>query len=156
MSDILDLLVPNASWHDGPCAEVRVGDHAIRYVRRGSGQPVVVFGVDAGRNPMWGSLLEQLARSHRLVIPQMPPIGVDVTGWLRGFIEGIGLAPIVLLAGGPSAAAAVELAAMDDFTVRKLILVGAEYESVETSRALWVPLDAEITESLRRIADFIA
>ena len=61
MSDLSDLCNPSATWHDGPCAEVRVGDHAIRYVRRGTGSSVVVVGADAHANPLWLPLIEILA-----------------------------------------------------------------------------------------------
>ena len=135
MSDLLDLLAPNATWRDGPCAEVRVGDHVIRYVRRGSGPPVVVVRGDGDDTPGYRRLIEDLAGSHRIVVTQPPPTGADVGSWLRGFIEGIGLTSIVLVAGRASAEAATELAAADNFTVQKLILLPQEDTGAEPSTA---------------------
>jgi hypothetical protein len=80
----------------------------------------------------------------------------DISGWLRGFVEGIGAAPIVLLATGRFGGAALELAALDDFTVRKLILLGHEYDVIQTSRALWISPTDSVADALRSIEDFIA
>ena len=143
MSDLLNLFVPNATWRDGPCAEVRVGDHVIRYVRRGTGSSIVVVGGDSDANPGWRQLIQNLAASHRVIVTQPPPVDADVSSWLRGFIEGVGLTSVTLIAGGTVAEAATDVASADDFTVRKLILL---------------PVDGStsIDESLRRIEAEIA
>ena len=47
MSNLLDLCTANPTTQLGPCAEVRVGEHVTRYVRRGTGPSVVVVGADA-------------------------------------------------------------------------------------------------------------
>jgi hypothetical protein len=143
VSDLLNLFVPNATWRDGPCAEVRVGDHVIRYVRRGTGSSIVVVGGDSDANPGWRQLIQNLAASHRVIVTQPPPVDADVSSWLRGFIEGVGLTSVTLIAGGTVAEAATDVASADDFTVRKLILL---------------PVDGStsIDESLRRIEAEIA
>jgi hypothetical protein len=158
VSDVLDLFAPNATWRDGPCAEVRVGDHVIRYVRRGSGPCVVVVRADGDSSPMWRCLIECLAPSHRIVVTQPPPADADVGPWLRGFIEGVGLSSIILVAGDTSAAAALEVASADDVTVRKLILLSADGSSGNmpglASNVLAVSAGTP-EESLRRIQQFI-
>ena len=143
MSDLLNLFVPNATWRDGPCAEVRVGDHVIRYVRRGTGSSIVVVAGDSDANPGCRQLIQNLTASHRVIVTQPPPVDADVRSWLRGFIEGVGLTSIILIAGGAAAEAATDIASADDFTVRKLILL---------------PVDGStsIDESLRRIEAEIA
>ena len=166
VSTLLNHFVPNVTWHDGPCAEVRVGEHVIRYLRRGTGPAIVVVGDAGDSHPMWRRLIESLAPSHRILVTQPPPAGIDMTSWIRGFIEGIGLASIILIAGGAAAAAAMEVAAVDDFTVRKLILLpvdGAEGAALDYDA--W-PADAvgnflaltagSADESLSRIERFIA
>ena len=163
MSTLLEHFVPNATWHDSPCAEVRVGDHAIRYLRRGSGPSIVVVSDSGDSHPMWQRLIESLAPSHRIFVTQPPPIGVDVASWLRGFIEGIGLASIILIAGGAAGGGAMEVAAADDFTVRKLILLPVDGAALDDDA--W-PADApgnflalttgSADESLRRLERFIA
>jgi hypothetical protein len=143
VSDLLNLFVPNATWRDGPCAEVRVGDHVIRYVRRGTGSSIVVVGGDSDASPGWRQLIQNLAASHRVIVTQPPPTDANVSSWLRGFIEGVGLTSVILIAGGAIAEAATDIASADDFTVRKLILL-----PVDGSTA--------IDESLRRIEAEIA
>jgi hypothetical protein len=168
VSNLLDLCTANSTTPLGPCAEVRVGEHVTRYVRRGSGPSVVVVGANVQATPALAPLVERLAASHRVVVPQPPPAGVDVSIWLRGFIEGIGLSSIVLIAGGDASAAAVDLATTDDFTVRCLILLpthsnGAGPSPVDsrglsnavTGRTL--PLLPEWTpaETITQVEDFI-
>lgn len=159
MSDLLDLCTPNANWHLGPCAEVRVGDHVTRYVRRGTGPSVVLVGPDSRANPVWAPLVEHLAPSHRIVVPQLPPSDADVASWLRGFIEGIGLTSIVLIAGNGTSAAALDVAMADDLLVRKLVLMPTDADSVrllDAERTLLVPPTASPAESLQRIEQFIS
>ncbi|HUQ84183.1 MAG TPA: hypothetical protein VM076_23735 [Gemmatimonadaceae bacterium] len=159
MSDLLSLCTPNATWHLAPCAEVRVGDHVTRYVRRGTGPSVVLVGADARVNPVWVALVERLETGHRIVVPQPPPANADVATWLRGFIEGLGLSSVILIAGNGSSAAALEVATADDFLVRKLVIMpdgGDPVSSADTERTLIVPPDAPADESLKRIEEFIA
>ena len=163
MSNLLDLCTADSTTRLGPCAEVRVGEHVTRYVRRGTGPSVVVVGADAQASPVWSPLVEQLAESHRVVVPQQPPEGADVGVWLRGFIEGIGLTAIVLIAGGTATAASLDLTASDDFTVRRLVVLPMVGESgvdgqiaVDRDRMLWVFPDWSTADALRRIESFIS
>ena len=95
----------------------------------------------------------------RRVFPQPPPANADVTAWLRGFIEGLGLTSVVLIAGNGSSAAALELATADDFLVRRLVLMpnaGAPIGDASPERMLWVKPDNSPAHSLQRIEEFIA
>ena len=168
MSNLLDLCTADSTTRLGPCAEVRVGEHVTRYVRRGTGPSVVVVGADAQASPVWSPLVEQLVGTHRVVVPQQPPEGADVGTWLRGFIEGIGLSAIVLIAGGAATAASLDLTASDDFTVRRLVLLPTAGENGHTpdagrvdgqtavDRMLWVLADWSTTDALQRIESFIS
>ena len=130
-----------------------------RYVRRGTGPAVVLVGADVDTNPVWRPLVERLESGHRIVVPQPPPANADVTAWLRGFIEGLGLTSVVLIAGNGSSAAALELATADDFLVRELVLMPNPGEPVGDAlpeRMLWVKPDDSPMHSLQRIEDFIA
>lgn len=124
MSDFLDLCAANANRHLGPCAEVRVGDHVTRYVKRGTGSPPIVV-VSAGPTPQpaWAALIEALGAKHRMVFPEPPPTNGEFTGWVRGFVEGVGLSGVVVLAGGLAYDAAAELTVADAFTFRGVVLV---------------------------------
>lgn len=158
MSDLLDLRTVIATWHLGPCAEVRVGEHVTRYVRRGSGPAVVLLGAQTETNPVWAPLVEALASNYRLVIPQPPSEEVDASAWLRGFVEGLGLSSFVLIAGGSLTTAAFELAIVDDLLVRKLVLLAGEGSPAHamTSRVLWAAAEWSPAESLHHIEHFIA
>ena len=168
MSNLLDLCTADSTARLGPCAEVRVGEHVTRYVRRGTGPSVVVVGADAQASPVWSPLVEQLVASHRVVVPQQPPEVADVGTWLRGFIEGIGLTAIVLIAGGAAAAASLDLTASDDFTVRRLVLLPTAGENGNTpdagrvdgqtavDRMLWVVPEWTTADALQRIESFIS
>jgi len=157
VSELLDLRTVNATWHTGPCAEVRVGEHVTRYVRRGSGPSVVLLGADTDANPLWSPLLESVVANHRVIIPQLPPNGVDQSTWLREFIEGLGLSAVVLIAGSALSEAALDLAAVDDFTVRKLVLLSGETASVGQSgaRALWIEPEWSQVYTLQRVMNFL-
>ena len=114
---------------------------------------------------MWRRLIESMAPSHRVFLTEPPPAGVDMASWLGGFIEGIGLASIILIAGGAAGPAAMEVAAADDFTVRKLILLPVDGGTAGGDYDAW-PADApenflalnagSADESLSRIERFIA
>ena len=168
MSNLLDLCTADSTTRLGPCAEVRVGEHVTRYVRRGTGPSVVVVGADAQASPVWSPLVEQLVGTHRVVVPQQPPEGADVGTWLRGFIEGIGLTAIVLIAGGAGTAASLDLTASDDFTVRRLVLLPTAGENGHTpaagrvdgqtavDRMLWVLPEWTTADALQRIESFIS
>jgi hypothetical protein len=168
VSNLLDLCTADSTTRLGPCAEVRVGEHVTRYVRRGTGPSVVVVGADAQASPVWSPLVEHLVESHRVVVPQQPPEGADVGTWLRGFIEGIGLTAIVLIAGGAATAASVDLTASDDFTVRRLVLLPPAGENGDTpdtgrvdgqtavDRMLSVAPEWSTADALQRIESFIS
>ena len=148
----------NEAWHLGPCAEVRVGEHVTRYVRRGSGPSVVLLSAESESTPMWRSLVEWLGSNYRITIPQAPSDGAGRTEWLRGFIEGLGLSAFILVASAEFRAAALDLATADDPTVHKLVLLPDPSSPVgqSTSRELWVPPGWTPTEALRRIETFLS
>ncbi len=158
VSDLLDLRTVNATWHLGPCAEVRVGEHVTRYVRRGSGPSVLLLAADAESNPVWGPLVENLSGTHRLVVPQLPSKCVDATEWLRGFIEGIGLTAVLMIAAGMLNDPALELTTTDDFTVRKLVLLsgGAEGTGESSQRVLRVSSERDTHQAVREVVAFLA
>ena len=157
MSELLDLRTVVATWNVGPCAEVRVGEHVTRYVRRGSGPTVVLLGAEAESNSVWAPLVESLAGNYRLVIPKPPPDGVDASAWLRGFVEGLGLTSVALVAGGMLATAALELATADEFTVRKLVLIADDptQSPAPSERILSLSPEWSSTVALRLAEDFI-
>ena len=158
MSDLLDLRTVNEAWHVGPCAEVRVGEHVTRYVRRGSGPSVVLLGAESESTAIWRSLVEWLGSDYRITIPQAPSDDTDRSEWLRGFIEGLGLSAFILVASSEFRAAALDLATADDLTVHRLVLLPdpSSPAAQTTSRELWIAPDWTPTEALRRIETFLS
>ena len=169
MSDLLDYCATTASWTSGKCAEVRVGDHVTRYVRRGSGSPVILLGASVNGGSIWPTLVETLSARHRLVIPETPKTEPDVAAWLRSFMEGIGVSSVVLVAGWRNREPALSLAAADEFTVRKLVLVpdgesnggnvasiDVEPSMLDADRMLLVPPDSRPGDAIDRIERFIS
>lgn len=158
MSELLDLRTVSETWHAGQCAEVRVGEHVTRYVRRGSGPSVVLLGADSITSPVWTPLVEWLASSHRVTVPQVPADVVDTTEWFREFIEGLGMPSFVLFAGAEFLPVALDLLALDDFTVLKLVLLPKEPSSVgqSSSRMLWVLPEWSPGEALQRVETFLS
>jgi len=158
VSDLLDLRTVNEAWHVGPCAEVRVGEHVTRYVRRGSGPSVVLLGAESESTPIWRSLVEWLGSDYRITIPQAPSDDTDRSEWLRGFIEGLGLSAFILVASSEFRAAALDLATADDLTVHRLVLLPDPSSPVgqSTSRDLWIAPGWTPTEALRRIETFLS
>lgn len=158
MSDLLDLRTVNEAWHVGPCAEVRVGEHVTRYVRRGSGPSAVLLGAEPESSPIWRSLVEWLGSSHRVTIPQAPSDDSDTGEWLRGFIEGLGLTAFALFAGAEFRAAALDLTTADDFTVHKLVLLPDQHSSAGESsdRVLWILPDWSPAEASTRVETFLS
>jgi len=157
VSDVLDLRAVNAAFSFGPCAEVRVGEHAIRYVRSGSGPCVMLLGAADEANPLWAPLVDALASRHRIVIPQPPADSVDASAWLRCFAEGLGLSSSVLITGPTLAGAALNLANADDITVRKVVVIGDDHSPSGTasSHTLWIEPDCPVSEALRRVHAFL-
>jgi len=158
VSDLLDLRTLNEAWHLGPCAEVRVGEHVTRYVRRGSGPSAVLLGAEPESSPIWRSLVDWVGSSHRVTIPQAPSDGVDAGDWLRGFIEGLGLTAFVLFAGPEFGAAALDLTTADDFTVGKLVLLPDQHSPVGKSsdRVLWILPEWSPAEASARVETFLS
>jgi hypothetical protein len=158
VSDLLDLRTVNEAWHVGPCAEVRVGEHVTRYVRRGSGPGAVLLGPEPESGAVWSAIVEWLRSSYRITIPQAPSDGLDTAEWLRGFIEGLGLTAFVLFAGAEFCAAALDLTSADDFTVHKLVLLPDHGSPVgeSSSRVLWILPEWSPAEVLGHIESFLS
>ena len=158
MSDLLDFRTVNEAWHAGPCAEVRVGEHVTRYVRRGSGPSVVLLGAAPESSPTWRALVEWLGSSYRITIPQAPSNGIETGEWLRGFIEGLGLSAFALVASAEFRAAALDLATTDGFTVHKLVLLPGQGSPVgdSSSRVLWIRPEWSPPDALGQIETFLS
>jgi len=102
-------------------AEVRAHDRVMRYRRTGAGRPLVVLRGSAGA--LWPELDAHLVTRHRVVTPALPSDCADLAAWVGGFLEGVGLERVTLLATDPCCLAALELALLDGQRIERLVLV---------------------------------
>ena len=128
----------------GNCAQVRAADHVTRYARCGTGRPVLLLvaaacgiadgavtcdAFDGDDAALWMDLLDRVAQHHRVILPEIPTTGLRFAAWLRGFIDGMGLPPLTLVAAGPTCMPALEFVLTDPERVERLVLIpvgGAE------------------------------
>jgi hypothetical protein len=104
-------------------AEVRVADLVTRYVRRGAGRPVVVLRAHEDADALWPELLDAVASRGRVLIPDVLAPDASFVAWVRGFLDGLGLPSVALVATGRFCVPALELALLDPDRLDALVLV---------------------------------
>jgi pimeloyl-ACP methyl ester carboxylesterase len=97
----------------------------MRYRREGAGRPLVVQRTASGAGAVWPELDAQLAARFRVITPEIPAGCTDVARWLTGFLEGLGIDRVVLLATDQCCLAAIELVLLGAAQVDRLVLVPA-------------------------------
>src|SRR5688500_13183859 len=118
MPNLSALQFPPDSW-----AEVRSHDRVTRYRRSGTGPAVLLLQRADGAGALWPELLHELEESHRLVVPEAPPPGIDIARWLADFLAGLGLSPIAVVAAAEFRIPGLELALLGAAPVTKVVLV---------------------------------
>lgn len=148
-------------------AQVCVGDVITRYARRGAGSGVPVVVLREGGGGVWEGIDAALAAGRRVIVPEAPPPNASFMRWIRGFLDGIGLPPVALLAQGDFCLPAVELALTDPERLTHLLLVpdgpspepgvigrvGAD-ASTPPVPVLLLRRDLSPSEALARMVDF--
>ena len=112
---------PPETW-----AEVRAHDHVMRYRRSGAGRVVLVLhadGDDGAADSLWPELAAALAERFRLIVPEAPADGADVSAWLGDFLEGLGVSGVALVAADRLCIPALELALLDTDQIARVVLV---------------------------------
>jgi pimeloyl-ACP methyl ester carboxylesterase len=104
-------------------AEVRAHDQVMRYHRAGAGRPLVLVRAAADRDSIWPELDAHLVARFRVFTPELPPDCGDVAGWMKDFLEGVGLDRALLIATEPCCLAALELALLGPDQIERLVLV---------------------------------
>jgi pimeloyl-ACP methyl ester carboxylesterase len=104
-------------------AEVRAHDQVMRYHRAGVGRPLVLLRSAADPDALWPELEEQLVAHFRVLTPELPPDCEDVAAWVKGFLEGVGLDRVVIVAADPCCLSALELALLGAQQIERLVLV---------------------------------
>lgn len=114
---------------------IRLLDLQTRVLTGGAGQPVLVLHHSTG-NPGWLPLYEQLARSHAVIVPDMPGFGQSARpDWARDprdmailmymLLDELAIESISLVGLGFGGWVAAEMATMQPSRIRRLVLVGA-------------------------------
>ena len=150
-------------------AEVRAHDTVMRYLRTGAGRAVLVLRSPDDADPLWPGLIETLRRSYRLIVPEPPAADADVSGWIGGFLEGLGTATVRILAADRFCIPALELALLESDQITRMVLVTEGPATADAGRGLLetamgrspVPLlvvrsSQPAPEGVSLIADFLA
>jgi pimeloyl-ACP methyl ester carboxylesterase len=122
VSDAIIAVATTASPYDSR-AQVRTADHTTRYSRIGTGRPVLVLDAQGFAATLWLELIERLAQHHRVIVPEVPVAEPRFSAWLRGFVEGMGLPPMTLVAAGDLCLRSLEYALLDPERIERLVLV---------------------------------
>jgi pimeloyl-ACP methyl ester carboxylesterase len=115
-------------------AVVQIGAIETAYRRAGAGDAVLLLtGTTEAREPDW--LFDQLARHFRIVAPMVPagldgradrdPTGggLELEGWLRGLIDGLGLERPAVVAGAACGAGLLRFMVLDPDRVGRMALI---------------------------------
>jgi hypothetical protein len=105
-------------------ASVQVGSTITGYHRLGSGPPLLV--VRKGNDPVWRVILPVLATHFRLLVPRVPDGEPDFDGWLRGFLDGLGVDGTRVVADRTQVREAIQFAAAEPERIEKLVLLTAD------------------------------
>ncbi len=136
-------------------AQVRTADHITRYTRVGTGRPLIVLDELSGAETLWPELIERLALDKRVLVPEVPHDEPRFTAWLRGFIDGMGLPQLTLLAVGDLCVPAIEFTLLEPERVERLVLVpSGRVEETGLSGALSSTLGSADVEMLVVRRDF--
>lgn len=114
-------------------ATVQTPAGETRYFRAGSGASVLLLGCHGTRDPLGRALFRELAQHFRVIAP-IPAEGVDAThatscpgtsfsAWLRGVIDGLGLASPGVVADQGTGIPLLGFAMTDPDRVGRLVVV---------------------------------
>jgi hypothetical protein len=115
--------LPREGW-----ARVHAHDRVMRYLRRGAGRPIVALSDDTTTDAPWPVLAAALSSRYRVLLPELPAdaAGDDFVAWLDAFLDGIGAAPVAIVAFGRRCAETLTFAARDGGRLARVVLVPGE------------------------------
>jgi len=120
------------------------GTREIAYTREGNGATLVLL-TTASLAELIGGPADELARSFRLIRPELEGLAVDQPAvcatCLRDFMDALGIERAVVIADPQHANAAQRLAELEPERVPRVIVVGAPLSAVSIGQLL-SPLDA--------------
>lgn len=103
-------------------AEVRAGEHVVRYMHRGTGRPVLLLPPSVSADPLWMALADALCERFRVIVPELPP-GDDGAAPLQAFLEGMGASGIAVVAVDGLCVPALELVLAQSEQIARTVLV---------------------------------
>lgn len=125
----MDTTLPAGSAPPDPTitrAQVDAGAVQTRYARAGTGAPVVLL-APVPDGDAADPLVAGLARGFRVVAPEAPRLAdTAFSAWLRGFLDGLGLARVSLVAREAYALRALGFSITDPLRVDRLALLYAD------------------------------
>jgi hypothetical protein len=127
-SNPADLTASAHSW-----AEVRARGYVVRYRRSGIGRTVIVFGAPERADTAWAELLDVLGSGFRVIVPEPPPDEDDIPCWLSGFLEGLGIPSVRVLAAGQLCNPVLQLALIEGDQVAGVVLFAEVGDPPEAS-----------------------
>jgi len=142
---------PGGTWMSRAGVEPRfvaVDGVRVRYVRRGSGPPVVLVHGIASSIYTWAEVLPALAHSHDVIALDLPGFGgsdipADFSAerypaLLRSFLDALGLARVTLVGHSLGGAVASAFAAAEPSRLERLVLVDAAGFNLSPADRPWL------------------
>jgi len=134
--------------HPGARADPRITE--VNYVEIGEGEPLVLVHGLGGCWQNWLENIPHFARSHRVIVPDLPGFGESpMPGWeitmeaygrlLRLLFERLGTGPVTLVGNSMGGFISAEVTVSEPTAVKKLALVSAA--GVSHSRAYRAPAE---------------
>lgn len=112
---------------------MRLGGHTIRYEVSGAGRPVVLVHGLGGSARWWRATSAELARDHRVIVPELPGFGyerggrrlgrADAPAVVSGLLDDLGHARADLVGHSLGALLCLAVAAAEPERVRRLVLI---------------------------------
>ena len=142
---------PSGAWMARAGVEPRfatVDGVRVRYVRRGSGPPVVLLHGIASSIYSWAAVIPPLATGHDVIALDLPGFGgSDIPSVhsadqyprvLRGFLDGLGLTRVTLVGHSLGGAVASAFAASEPGRVERLVLVDSAGFNLSPADRPWL------------------
>lgn len=117
------MMAISSTRHESVHAEVRVGDSVTKYLRAGTGRPVLLLGSFEPPFQAWPGLTAELAGNFRLIAPQLPANRDQFAAWVRAFLDGLGLLKVSIVATDDVGVAAIGFALLENERVDRLALL---------------------------------
>jgi len=117
-------------------ASVLAGATETRYMRTGTGRPVLLLLDDPEAGGVGRALVEALRPGFRVLVPEAVVAadgdGPAFSAWMRAFLDGLGASPVSVVARGACAVAALCFALCEPERVDRLVLLYTDVPDAAT------------------------